>query len=72
MNDVGVFKERVDAMLDEFKACPTAPGVDRVYVAGEKEAIRERESKELGIEISDAVAEELRRVGEIYGVKADF
>lgn len=67
-----LFKERVDAMLDEFKSCPTAPGTDRVYVAGEKEADRERESQKLGIELPDAVAAELRRVGQIYGVNADF
>lgn len=67
-----LFRERVDAMLEEFKNCPTAPGTERVYVAGEIEAEKERKSAELGVEISDAVAEELRRVGETYGVPADF
>ena len=67
-----VFRERVDAMLDAFKACPPAPGVDRVRVAGEIEADRERESKQLGIEISDAVIAELRTVGATYGVEAAF
>ena len=67
-----LFRERVDDMLEEFKNCPTAPGVDRVLVPGQLEAERERESMELGVEISDAVAAELRQVGEIYGVTADF
>lgn len=67
-----VFKERVDAMLEEFKNCPTAPGTERVYVAGEIEAEKERVSKTMGIEISDAVAAELREVGKTYGVEANF
>lgn len=66
------FTGRVDDMLEEFKACPPAAGVERVYVPGEIEAGKERVSLELGIELSDAVAEELRAVGETYGVKANF
>lgn len=66
------FMDRVDDMLEEFKACPTAPGVERVYIPGEIEANKLRTSAELGIELSDAVAEELRRVGEEYGVTARF
>jgi len=67
-----VFKSRVDNTLEEFKACPTAPGVERVYIAGEIEAEKERESRKLGVEISDAVAAELRKVGETYGVPVTF
>lgn len=66
------FESRVDDMLEEFKNCPPAPGVERVYIPGEIEAARERKSAELGIEISDAVADELRRVGESFGIAADF
>lgn len=66
------FLDRVDDMLEEFKACPTAPGVDRVYIPGELEANRERVSQEQGIELSDSVAEELRAVGKTFGVPADF
>jgi len=66
------FLDRVDDMLEEFKACPPAPGVDRVYIHGEIEADKERTSQKLGIEISDAVAAELREVGKAFGVKATF
>ncbi|MDO4260582.1 MAG: Ldh family oxidoreductase [Eubacteriales bacterium] len=66
------FLERVDAILDEFKACPPAPGIKRVYIPGELEAEKERISLEQGIELSDAVVQELRAVGKEYGVKADF
>jgi len=66
------FEDRVDTMLEEFKHCPTAPGVSRVFIPGEIEAGKERTSAAEGIEISDAVAEELRRVGKSFGVEADF
>ena len=66
------FTARVDDMLDEFKACPPAAGVERVLIPGEIEADRERESMEKGIELSDPVVEELRRVGAEYGVSASF
>jgi len=69
---LAMFKERVDDMLEEFKNCPTAPGVDRVRIPGEIEADKERESKEQGVEISDAVAAELKKVGEMYGVPVNF
>ncbi len=62
------FLERVDDMLDEFRACPPAPGVERVYIPGEIEAAKRAVSLEKGIELSDAVANELRSVGESYGV----
>lgn len=66
------FERRVDDMLDEFKACPPAPGVERVYIPGEIEAEKERVSQRSGIELSDAVAAELRTVGAKYGVPVDF
>ena len=66
------FENRVDDMLEEFKNCPPAPGVERVYIPGEIEAGKERVSATESIEISDAVADELRRVGKDFGVDADF
>ena len=66
------FEDRVDDMLEEFKNCPTAPGVSRVFVPGEIEAGKERVSAAEGIELSDAIADELRRVGKEFGVEADF
>ena len=66
------FENRVGDMLEEFKNCPPAPGVKRVLIPGELEAEKERASMRDGIEISDAVAAELREVGKTYGVTADF
>lgn len=66
------FTDCVDNMLEEFKRCPPAAGVDRVYVSGEIEASKERLSEKLGIEISGAVAEELRDIGKTYDVGFPF
>lgn len=66
------FESRVDDMLEEFKACPPAPGVERVLIPGEIEDQKEQLSARMGIEISDAVAAELRHVGDTYGVNAYF
>ena len=43
-----------------------------MLIPGELEAEKERASMRDGIEISDAVAAELREVGKTYGVTADF
>ena len=67
-----VFLDRIDTMMEEFKACPTAPGVQQVMIPGEIEANKARISQNEGIELSDAVAQELRAVGKEYGVVADF
>nr|WP_072515051.1 Ldh family oxidoreductase [Ndongobacter massiliensis] len=66
------FQNRVDDVLEEFKACPPAADAERVYIPGEKEAENQRMSQENGIEISDAVVTELRAVGKMYGVAVDF
>lgn len=67
-----VFKARVDDVLDEFHACPSAPGVKQVYIPGEIEAAREQHSREAGIELSDTVVAEVRNVGARYGVILDI
>jgi len=69
---VDTFLNRVDDILDEFKACPPAPGVERVFVPGEIEASREKCSGEQGIELPDAVVREMYEVGKTYGVAAEF
>ena len=66
------FLNRVDDMFDVFKACPTAQGVQCVMIPGEIEANKQSVSKEQGIELSDAVVNELRAVGETYGIKENF
>jgi len=62
------FAERVDALIDRIHACPPAPGVDRVYVPGERgadvAAVRERD----GIPLSDRRVDELRTLSRDLGI----
>ncbi len=69
---VQTFLDRVDSAFDEFKNSPVAPGVKSVMIPGEIESNRQIVSMKEGIELPDAVVEELRRVGEEYGVPAAF
>ena len=69
---IETFKVRVADVLNEFHTCPPASGVKRVYTPGEIEAEREQISQRDGIEISDAVMEEVLRVGRRYGVTLDI
>ena len=66
--DLDTFKGRIDQMLDEFKACPTKPGVPEVLLPGEIEQRNyERRIKE-GIPLTEAVVADLKRTGESFGV----
>lgn len=66
------FLSRTDDIFDEFKNCPTAPGVREVMIPGEIEGMRQETAMKEGIELSEAVVQELRKVGEKYGVDAGF
>ena len=66
------FTERVDAMFDEFKACPTAPGVKEVMIPGEIEHLNYLKNLDGGIELSDLLVAELVSLAEKYGVQHPF
>ena len=66
------FTQRVDGMLDDFKACPTAPGVEEVMVPGEIEANKFKKNLAEGIELSEAVVRDLIETGARYGVTPEF
>ena len=67
-----LFLERIDDILDEFKTCPHTDEIERVIIPGEIEGGKERISRDLGIELSDSVVQELYSIGKTYGVTADF
>lgn len=67
--DIDIFKERVDAMFDAMKSCPPAKGYNRVYIPGEPEHLNSERMMEEGIELGDAVVEDLNGLGEEYGVE---
>lgn len=64
---VDVFRRRVDAMIDELKACPPAEGVKEVLYPGEIEWRREAAARTDGIELPEASSKELARAEEMVG-----
>ncbi|MGE4282473.1 MAG: Ldh family oxidoreductase [Clostridia bacterium] len=69
---VELFKERVDSMFDEFKACPTSPGFKEVMIPGEIEYNLSLKREQEGIEISDAVVEDIKRLAKEYDLEHPF
>ena len=58
---IEAFKARVDAMIDELKACPTVEGAKEVLYPGELEWRREAAALADGVELPEASASELAR-----------
>jgi LDH2 family malate/lactate/ureidoglycolate dehydrogenase len=56
------FKARMDQLIDQLHGCPRAPGVDRIYVAGEIEHGLETKRRREGVPIEESVMAELERV----------
>jgi LDH2 family malate/lactate/ureidoglycolate dehydrogenase len=56
------FTGRMEQLIDQLHACPRAPGVERIYVAGEIESeLQERRSRE-GVPLEESVLADLERV----------
>jgi LDH2 family malate/lactate/ureidoglycolate dehydrogenase len=66
--DVARFKARVDAAIREIHACRKAPGVERVYVPGEIEALRRDEYVRIGIPLNPVELADLARTAQALGV----
>lgn len=56
------FKARMNELIDQIHACPKAPGVDRVYVAGEIEHDLQTQRLRDGVPLEESVAADLDRV----------
>ncbi len=54
------FKARADEVARFIRATPPAPGVDRVWLPGEKELVTERERRERGIPLAAGTLREMR------------
>ena len=61
------FKERIDAMIDELKRCPTIDGVKEVLYPGELEWRREAIALAEGVELPEASEKELARAAKMTG-----
>ena len=61
-------RERIDAMIDELKRCPTVEGTNEVLYPGELEWRREAAARAEGVEPPVASEKELARAAEMTGV----
>ena len=69
--DVGTFKQRMDKAIQEIRGAKRAPGVERIYLPGEREyLLRERRRRD-GIPVNRAVVAELRELGAASGLRLD-
>ena len=62
------FVARVDRLIDRIHASPPAPGVQRVFVPGERSAELGRQQVHNGIPMSVSLAQELQAFGAELGV----
>jgi len=67
--DVENYKAHVDTLIDEMKVLPTVEGVKEVLVPGEPEDKVHEDRLRLGIPLPDGTVQDLRAVGERFGVK---
>ncbi len=61
------FKTRMDELIDQLHAAPRAPGVERIYLAGEMEYDLLRRRLREGIPLEASVLDELERVSRELG-----
>ncbi len=62
------FKERMDALIKAHHALPKAPGVDRIYLAGEVEQETERQRRQ-GIPLHPSVLASLQEVAKELNIE---
>jgi len=65
------FRARMDKAIREVRGVRRAPGVERIYLPGERERLLKAERQRAGIPLGAAVLAELDAVGERYGIKLD-
>ncbi len=62
------FTKRIRGLIDEIHATPTADGVDRVLLPGEREWNLYRKVQQSGITLPQDVIEKLSQAAELTGV----
>ncbi len=68
---VAEFKADMDAMIREVKAEPLAKGFSKIMIAGEPEYLTEQERRVKGVPLSEAVVNDLTKLGASLGVPFD-
>jgi len=66
------FRRRMDEIIELMHSCPTAPGVERIFVPGEIEHETEQRRAKEGIPLNPELRDELRALGDDLRVKPPF
>jgi len=69
--DVARFKERVDRAIQQVHACRRAPGVERLYMPGEKEFLSRQAYERDGIPLNQVTLSDLGRTAAGLGLNAE-
>jgi L-2-hydroxycarboxylate dehydrogenase (NAD+) len=66
--DPATYRSRMDKAIREIRGVRPRPGVERVYLPGERERRLLAERRRTGIPVGEGVFEELARLGTEYGL----
>jgi LDH2 family malate/lactate/ureidoglycolate dehydrogenase len=67
--DIDVYRRRMDKAINEMRSARRAPGVERIYLPGEREALNLINRRQNGIPIGVGVLAELNALGARYGLQ---
>lgn len=68
-----LFMERINQMADELKSCKKAKGAEQIYLPGELEWNKRRETLEKGtLTLTDAMVDNLIRLSELTNIEIDW
>ncbi len=66
--DGEVFKEHMDNWIERFRKAQTVEGEEKVLIPGDPERERTEERLKKGIDLSDSVVEDLKKLGDKLGI----
>jgi L-2-hydroxycarboxylate dehydrogenase (NAD+) len=66
------FRKAMDGMINMFHNLPKAPGIERIYLAGEVEQETERQRRSKGIPLNAAVIASLQELAKELGIEYDL
>lgn len=68
--DVSLFKQRLDATIEDIKSCQKRPGTDQILIPGERSHQKAKQRRTQGIPIEEATRNELQRL--CYELNMDY
>ena len=69
---VDQFKKAMDGMIQQYRALPKAPGIERIYISGEVEQEIEKKRRAEGIPLHPAIIKSLEDIANELGVEYDL